>query len=67
MAAGFHSYMWTPFGTNMNAIRTGGCAAAAPAIARAGIMLSSIGSDTAAPSPFRNVRLLTLLGSLITF
>jgi hypothetical protein len=57
VADGFHSCMWTPFGTNKNAIRTGGFADAAPVKARTGFMLSSIGSDAAAPSPLRNVRL----------
>ena len=67
MAAGFHSCMWTPFGTNMNAIRTGGWVAAELAKARTGFMLSSSGSDTAAPSPLRNVRRWMWLGLLIAF
>jgi len=53
---GFHSSIWIPFGTNINAIRTG----ASPAVlatALIGAMLSSNGSDTAAPKPFKNVRL----------
>jgi len=49
--------MCTPFGTNKNAMRTGGWTGAAPPRARTGFMLSSSGSDTAAPSPLRNVRL----------
>jgi hypothetical protein len=49
--------MWIPFGTNINAIRTGASTAELVASALTGAMLSNKGSDIAAPKPFKKVRL----------
>ena len=59
VAEGVQSGMWTPFGTNMNAIRSGAVPdlAAAAATARAGAIASSIGRAMVAPMPRKKCRL----------